>query len=89
MFICKCKCLYVNQIQLLLQGPSEDVDIVTFIIVRRLNWVDHINPIDDTRKVKQIFNSETEGVRTRGRPRTRWWEYGWRDIKKGRITNYR
>jgi hypothetical protein len=32
--------------------------------------------MDDTSKVKQIFNSQHEGVRTRGRQRFRWWECG-------------
>jgi hypothetical protein len=45
--------------------------------------------MDDTSKVKQILNSEYEGVRRRGRPPSRWLECVWIDIKKGRITNWR
>jgi hypothetical protein len=45
--------------------------------------------MDDASKVKQIFNSQLEGVRTRRRPRSRWWECVWTDTKKGRITNGR
>jgi hypothetical protein len=72
-----------------LQTLNEDVGIVTLIRVRRLNWIGHINRIDDTRKVKQIFNSQPDGVRTRGRPRSRWWGYVWTDIKDRRIMNWR
>jgi hypothetical protein len=65
------------------------MDIVTLIRVRRLNWIGQINRTDDTKKVKKIFNSQPEGVRTRGRSRSRWWECVWTDIKKGKITNWR
>jgi len=44
-----------------------DIDIVNLIRVRGLNWIGHINRVDDTRKVEQIFGSQPEGVRTRGR----------------------
>jgi hypothetical protein len=38
---------------------------------------------------KQIFNSQTERVRTRGRPKSRWWRCVCTDVKKGRITNWK
>jgi hypothetical protein len=38
-----------------LQTMYEDVDNGNVIGVRRLNWIGHINQMDDTTKVKQIF----------------------------------
>jgi len=38
--------------------------------VRRLNWIGHINRLDDTIKVEQVFGSQPDGVRTRGRSRS-------------------
>jgi hypothetical protein len=45
--------------------------------------------MDDTRKGKKIFNSHSEDVRTRGRPRSRWWDCVCTDIKKERIMRWR
>lgn len=64
-----------------LQTLYEDVDIVTFIRVRRSSWIGRMNRMDDTRNDKQIFSSEPEGVRTREGPRSSWWECVWTDIK--------
>jgi hypothetical protein len=36
----------------------------------------------NTRKVKQILSSQPEGVRIKGRPRSRWWECVWTDIMR-------
>jgi hypothetical protein len=65
------------------------MDIVSLTRVRRLNWIGHINRIDDTRNVEQIFCSQPEGVRTRGRSRSGCWECVWIDIEKGGITVWR
>jgi len=40
-------------------------------------------------KVKQILKSQPEDVRRRGRPRSRWRECVWTDIKERRITSWR
>jgi hypothetical protein len=65
------------------------MDIVSLIRVRRLNWIGHINWIDNTSKVEQIFGSQPAGVRTRGRSRCGCWECVWTDIEKGGITDWR
>jgi len=36
----------------------------------------------DNRRVKQTANSQTEGVRTRRRPRSGWWESVWTDLRR-------
>lgn len=65
------------------------MDIVSLIRMRRLNWIGHINRIDDTRKFEQIFGIQPEGVRTRGRSRFWCWECVWTYIEKGGITDWR
>jgi hypothetical protein len=45
--------------------------------------------MEGSRKAKQTFISQPAGVRTRERPRYRWWEYVWTGINKGRIKDWR
>jgi len=47
-------------------------DIVTAIKIRRLEWLGHVNRMNETRSVKKIFEGKLEGRRGRGRPRLRW-----------------
>jgi len=56
-----------------LQTPYEDMDIVILIRIRRLNWISHIDRKDDNRKVEHMSSKQPEGVRLRGRQRSRWW----------------
>jgi hypothetical protein len=58
------------------------VDIATSV-----NWSGHINRMEG--KDKQILKSQPEDVRRRGRPRSRWRECVWTDIKEQRITSWR
>jgi hypothetical protein len=60
---------------------TEPSDRLALVRDGRLNWIGNINRMDDTRRVKKNFSSQLEGVRTKGRPRSRWWECVWRDIK--------
>jgi hypothetical protein len=55
--------------------------------LRRLNWGGHINRMKG--KVQQILKSQTEDVKRRGKPRSRWWECVRTDIKEWRITSWR
>jgi hypothetical protein len=61
----------------------EDADIFTLIRERRLNLIGHMNWMADFRRAKKTFNSQLEGVRTRGRPRYEWWECVLTNIKRG------
>ena len=47
-------------------------DIVTVIKIRRLEWLEHVIRMNDTRYVKKIFEGKLEGRGGRGRPRLRW-----------------
>jgi len=64
------------------------IDIVSPIRVRGLNWIGHINRVADTRKLEQIVGSQPEGVRTRGGSRSGFKECVWTDIEKGGISDW-
>jgi hypothetical protein len=36
-----------------------------------VSWIGHVNRMDSTRKVSQIFNNNPQGRRVRGRPKNR------------------
>jgi hypothetical protein len=51
----------------------EDLDILSFVRVNRLNWIGHVNRMDSNGKVSQVFHNYPQGRRLRGRPKNRWW----------------
>ena len=57
-----------------------DIDIVTFMKIRRLSWLGHVNRMSSDRNVKQIFLNHPQGFRPRGRPKNRWWDCVHRDL---------
>jgi hypothetical protein len=44
----------------------EDLDILSFVRISWLNWIDHVSRMDSKRKVSQVFNSNPQGSRLRG-----------------------
>lgn len=56
------------------QAFYENLDIDALTRMRRLNGIGYVNRMDDTRKTKQIFSSQPQGVRKRERPQSRWWK---------------
>ena len=56
------------KIEELCQKPN----IVISIKVRRLQWVDHLIVMEDTRIVNKIFIGKLEERRNRGLPKLRW-----------------
>jgi hypothetical protein len=44
-----------------------DLYILSFLRMSRLNWIGHVNSM---RKVSQVFNSNPQGSRLRGWPKT-------------------
>jgi len=45
-----------------------DLDILSFVIISRWNWIGHVNRMDSKRKVSQVFNNNPYGSRLRGLP---------------------
>ena len=38
-----------------------DLDILSFVSIRWLNWIGHVSRMDSKRKVSQVFNSNPQG----------------------------
>ena len=51
----------------------KEANLETHIRCQRLRWLRHIIRMENTSKVKIVFNNNPEGARLGGRPRTRWW----------------
>ena len=56
---------------------------------KRLQWLGHMERMDDSKTVKGIKGRATEGKRKPGRPRKEWREAVWEDIRRRNITNWR
>jgi hypothetical protein len=56
-------------------------DIIGFIKVERLEWAGHIICASENRMIKKVLNTKPDGVRKVGRPRLRWEECVWQDIR--------
>ena len=51
-----------------------DLDILSFVSISVLNWIDRVNRRDSKRKEK-VFNSNHQRSRLGGRPNNRWWNF--------------
>jgi hypothetical protein len=56
-------------------------DIIRFIKVKRLEWVEHQIRASENRMIKKLFNIKPEGSRKVGRARLRWEECVSQDIR--------
>jgi hypothetical protein len=43
-----------------------DLDVVSFVRISWLNWIDHVNRMDNKRKVSQVLNNNLQGSLLRG-----------------------
>ena len=66
-----------------------DLDILSFVGERRLNWIGHVSRMNSRRKVSQVFNNNPHGGRLRGRPKSGWWNFVQTDIKTLKIKNWK
>jgi hypothetical protein len=55
-----------------IQEIINDEDIVRFVKSRRLEWLGHVERMDQNRMPKKILHGRTEGKRKHGRLRKRW-----------------
>jgi len=60
---------------------SKGENIVKWIKWQRINWLGHLERMEEDRVPKKIFTQELEGARRRGRPRKRWKEVVERDLQ--------
>ena len=59
---------------------SGNSDILSFFRITRLNWFGHVSRMVSTRKVSQVFHSNTQRSGLIGQPNTRWWNCVQTDI---------
>jgi len=64
-----------------------DLGILSFVGIRWLNWIGHISRMNSERKVSQVFNNNPQGVRLRGRPKSKWWNFVQTDTNTLKIKN--
>jgi hypothetical protein len=64
-----------------LEEMNEGENIVKWIKGQRINWLGHLERMEEDRMPKKIFTQELEGRRRRGRPRKRWKEEVERDLQ--------
>jgi hypothetical protein len=62
-------------------------DIVRFIKAQRIKWLGHIQRVDTSRTAKRIFEWEPIGRRSLGRPRLRWLDDVYDDLKVLKVRN--
>jgi hypothetical protein len=57
-----------------------NLDLLSFVKKSWLNWIGHVNGMDNKRKASQIFKNNPQGSQLRGRPKNRWWNCVQTDI---------
>ena len=65
----------------------KDLDIVTDIKNKKLEWTVHVESMDQGRRVKKIFQSKPKGSRT-GRPKLRWLKDEEKDLWQMKIKRW-
>jgi len=64
-----------------------NLDKLSFVRIRRLNWIGHVNRMGGKRKVRHVFYIHPQGSQLTGWPKYRWRSCVQTDIYKGIITN--
>ena len=57
-----------------LEEMSKGENIVKWIKGQRINWLGHLERMEEYRLLKKIFTRELEGTGRRGRPRKKKWK---------------
>jgi len=64
-----------------LEETSKGENIIKCIKGQRINWLGHLERMEEDRMPIKIFTQELEGTRRRGRPRKGWEEEAERDLQ--------
>ena len=59
-----------------LYNMYKELYIIGFIKIGRLQWAGHVMRMDESRPARRVFLSDPGGNRVRGRPKSRWEDYG-------------
>jgi hypothetical protein len=67
----------------------EGADIVRFIKAQRIQWLGHIQRMDQARPTRKLLDWKPMGTRPVGRPRQRWQGDVMEDLKKLKLKNWK
>jgi hypothetical protein len=59
-----------------------DLDVLSYIRIRRVNWIFQVNRMDCKRNVNQVFHNNSQGTRLSRRSRNRWWKCAETDVNR-------
>jgi hypothetical protein len=65
----------------------EGADIMRFIKAQKIQWLGHIQRMDQPRPARRLLDWKPMGTRPVGRPRQRWQEDVMEDLKRLKIKN--
>ena len=74
----------VNELCKLMAGE----DIVIFIKAQRIQWLDHVERMDETAMPKRVLKGKLYATRRIGRPRIRWLEDVIADLRRMGISGW-
>jgi endonuclease/exonuclease/phosphatase family metal-dependent hydrolase len=72
-----------------IEGFMGGEDVVRYVKARRIEWLGHVERLSEERLPKVILYGKMDGVRRRGRPRTRWLRDVTDDLKVMEVRNWR
>lgn len=64
-------------------------DVVKFMKAQRISWLGHIMRSSDGDVTQRLTMWKPDVVRTRGRPKARWWKGVTEDLKEMKVVNWR
>lgn len=72
-----------------LYGLYSDVDLVKKLKIQRLRWLGHVERMDNNAPARRVFESNPDGVRSRGKPPNRWRTQVENDLNQLAVRNWR
>jgi len=67
----------------------KEPDIVKYIKINRLRWLGHVQRMDEERVPLKLLNTNPDGNRRPGRPKSRWKDAVESDLKALRVSDWR
>ena len=71
-----------------LRELCREPDIVRTIKINRLRWLGHVQRMNENRIPKKLMNTKTEGKRSAGRPKARWYDAALANLRTIKVTSW-